>query len=108
MTSTTLRRSAKASSAASAFANPANAASWKIRPRDCCSARRMDMRTTIAILASSLAFVAALPASAAETDWFVVDTILTRTGAISGDVHRYGLPRSDLQVSLDGLQLKPG
>jgi hypothetical protein len=38
----------------------------------------------------------------------LVDTILTRTGAVSGDVHRYGLPRSDLNVSLDGVAIKPG
>ena len=31
-----------------------------------------------------------------------------RTAAVSGAVHRYGLPRSDLKVSLDGVQLKPG
>jgi hypothetical protein len=49
-----------------------------------------------------------MPAKAAQTDWFVVDTILTRTGAVSGEVHRYGLPRSDLNVSLDGVALKPG
>jgi hypothetical protein len=57
---------------------------------------------------ASLSLLWAVHANAAQTDWFVVDTILTRTGAISGDVHRYGLPRSDLKVSLDGVQLKPG
>jgi hypothetical protein len=46
-------------------------------------------------------------AKAAQTDWFIVDTILTRQAAVSGDVHRYGLPRSDLSVSLDGVALKP-
>ncbi len=61
---------------------------------------------TMAFTALSLLWAA--HANAAQTDWFVVDTILTRTGAISGDVHRYGLPRSDLKVSLDGVQLKPG
>ncbi|HEY2530332.1 MAG TPA: DUF1259 domain-containing protein [Xanthobacteraceae bacterium] len=44
----------------------------------------------------------------AETDWSAVDMVLTRKGAVSGDVHRYGLPRSDLNVSLDGVTLKPG
>jgi hypothetical protein len=56
----------------------------------------------------SLGVVLSIPAKAAQTDWFVVDTILTRTGAVSGDVHRYGLPRSDLNVSLDGVALRPG
>jgi hypothetical protein len=49
-----------------------------------------------------------MPAMAAQMDWFIVDTVLTRAGAVSGEVHRYGLPRSDLSVSLDGLALKPG
>jgi hypothetical protein len=48
------------------------------------------------------------PANAAQTDWSTVDAILARKGAVSGDVHRYGLPRSDLNVSLDGVALKPG
>jgi hypothetical protein len=46
--------------------------------------------------------------AAAQTDWSLVDTILTRKGAVSGDVHRYGLPRSDLNVTLDGVAIKPG
>jgi hypothetical protein len=54
-----------------------------------------------------LALVMISPMRAAQTDWFIIDTILTRTGAVSGDVHRYGLPRSDLNVTLDGVTLKP-
>ena len=46
-------------------------------------------------------------ARAGQTDWFVVDTILTRSGAVSGEVHRYGLPRSDLNVTVDGVALRP-
>ena len=30
-----------------------------------------------------------------------------KTATVSGDVHRYGLPRSDLHVTLDGVQIKP-
>jgi hypothetical protein len=47
-------------------------------------------------------------ASAAEIDWKKVDAAMGKTAAISGDVHRYGLPRSDLQVTLDGVSIKPG
>src|SRR5271154_6622495 len=65
----------------------------------------MNRLLSLASIAVSAAL--SMPA-AAQTDWFVVDTILTRTGAVSGDVHRYGLPRSDLNVSLDGVALKPG
>src|SRR5690242_4912842 len=52
---------------------------------------------------------AGLPAlaQAAEIDWKKVDTALGKTAAVSGDVHRYGLPRSDLHVTLDGVTIKP-
>jgi hypothetical protein len=66
------------------------------------------MNRVLSLVSISLAVALSMPAKAAETDWSIVDTILTRTGAVSGDVHRYGLPRSDLKVSLDGVDLKPG
>ena len=66
----------------------------------------MRATKTIAFAALSLLWVA--HATAAETDWSSVDTILTRKGAVSGEVHRYGLPRSDLNVTLDGVAIKPG
>ena len=31
-----------------------------------------------------------------------------RTAAVGGDVHRYGFPRTDLQVTLDGVTIEPG
>jgi Domain of Unknown Function (DUF1259) len=65
------------------------------------------MNRALSLASISLIVVLATPAKA-ETNWLVVDTILTRTGAVSGEVHRYGLPRSDLNVSLDGVALKPG
>jgi hypothetical protein len=46
-------------------------------------------------------------ATAAETDWKKVDAALGKTAAVSGEVHRYGIPRSDLHVSLDGVAIKP-
>jgi hypothetical protein len=51
----------------------------------------------------------ALPslAQAAEIDWKKVDAALGKTAAVSGEVHRYGLPRSDLHVTLDGVAIKP-
>ena len=66
------------------------------------------MSRVLSLASISLAVVLSMPAKAAQTDWSVVDTILTRKAAVSGDVHRYGLPRSDLNVSLDGVALKPG
>src|SRR3984893_12771695 len=52
---------------------------------------------------------AAMPtlAQAAEIDWKKVDAALGKSAVVSGDVHRYGLPRSDLKVTLDGVAIKP-
>src|SRR5437763_10819069 len=52
---------------------------------------------------------AALPtiAKAAEIDWKKVDAALGKSAAVTGEVHRYGLPRSDLKVTLDGVSIKP-
>src|SRR6516162_4444569 len=43
-----------------------------------------------------------------EIDWQKVDDAMGRKPAVvSGDVHRYGFPRSDLNVTLDGVSIKP-
>jgi Domain of Unknown Function (DUF1259) len=47
-------------------------------------------------------------ANAQEIDWKKVDEAIGRSAAaISGDVHRYGFPRSDLTVTLDGVTIRP-
>lgn len=81
------------------------------------------MRTKIIVTSAlALAFVAFAPkgtvesflrfcsarAFAGEADWKKVDTVLGRPAATSGTVHRYGFPRSDLKVTLDGVTIKPG
>jgi Domain of Unknown Function (DUF1259) len=65
----------------------------------------MKMQRVILTLLCALA----IPTHAwsAEIDWKKVDTALGKTAAISGGVHRYGLPRSDLKVTLDGVSIKP-
>src|SRR5258707_4087915 len=45
--------------------------------------------------------------NAADIDWKNVDAALGKTAMVSGEVHRYGLPRSDLHVTLDGVAIKP-
>ena len=40
-------------------------------------------------------------------DWRAVDGILGRKPAVAEDVHRYGFPRTDLTVTLDGVTIKP-
>src|SRR5437016_7040283 len=49
----------------------------------------------------------ATSALAQEVDWQKVDDTLGRKPAVSGDVHRYGFPRTDLSVTLDGVTIKP-
>lgn len=66
------------------------------------------MHRALSLASISLSVALSMPATAAQTDWSHVDAILARKGAVSGEVHRYGLPRSDLNVSLDGVALKPG
>ena len=63
---------------------------------------------TISVLATLFA-AAAMPAlaQAADIDWTKVDAALGKSAVVSGDVHRYGLPRSDLKVTLDGVAIKP-
>jgi hypothetical protein len=61
------------------------------------------MRVAPAVM---LAATLSVPALASAPDWSKVDQALGRTGsAMPGDVHRYGFPRSDLHVTLDGVTL---
>src|SRR2546423_8637729 len=65
----------------------------------------MRVFTTIAISVVSVAL--ATVAQAQEINWDKVDDALGRKAAVSGDVHRYGFPRTDLSVMLDGVMIKP-
>ena len=46
-------------------------------------------------------------ATAQEIDWKKVDDAFGRKPVVSDDVHRYGFPRTDLTVTLDGVTIKP-
>ena len=65
------------------------------------------MRSVIWLMASILAASLNTAAMAQEIDWQKVDETFGRKAAVSGDVHRYGFPRSDLSVTLDGVTIKP-
>ena len=65
------------------------------------------MKHCSALLAFCTSLVISLPAHAADIDWKKVDAALGKTATVSGEVHRYGLPRSDLHVTLDGVAIKP-
>src|SRR5258708_5503898 len=65
------------------------------------------MKHPLTVFALGAALLLSLPAHAADIDWKKVDAALGKTAAVSGEVHRYGLPRSDLRVTLDGIAIKP-
>jgi len=65
------------------------------------------MRNVLPIPVLCLAVMLSSPAVAADIDWSKVDTALGKTASVQGEVHRYGIPRSDLTVTLDGVQVKP-
>jgi hypothetical protein len=61
------------------------------------------------ILVMICVVAAIAPAAHAQgIDWQKVDTAIGRSAVVSGDVHRYGFPRSDLQVKVDDVAIKPG
>ncbi|MGH8137077.1 MAG: DUF1259 domain-containing protein [Steroidobacteraceae bacterium] len=62
--------------------------------------------TTVVVCGAMLA--AATMASGAEIDWTRVDQAIGKKGADQpGGVHKFGLPRSDLNVTVDGVPIKP-
>ncbi len=67
------------------------------------------MRLCRTLLFGAVALVtAAAGARAQDADWQKVDEIFGRKAAVvAGDVHRYGFPRADLNVTLDGVTIKP-
>jgi hypothetical protein len=65
------------------------------------------MRYALPIPVLAIAFPLSGQSLAADIDWSKVDTALGKTATVQGKVHRYGIPRSDLQVTLDGVTIKP-
>jgi hypothetical protein len=66
------------------------------------------MTRTAVVLASFVALIFSASAMAADPDWSKVDQALGRKGAAqAGGIHRYGIPRSDLKVTVDGVAIKP-
>jgi hypothetical protein len=66
------------------------------------------MNRIVTGLTSLLALALCASVSAAEIDWSKVDQALGKKGSDQpGAVHKYGLPRSDLSVTVDGVAIKP-
>nr|WP_281806605.1 DUF1259 domain-containing protein [Methylocystis echinoides] len=64
------------------------------------------MKTTLAALA--ILGLMSPNIALAETDWSQVDAAIGKKATVVGNVHKYGLPRGDLHVTLDGVTIKPG
>jgi hypothetical protein len=62
-----------------------------------------EMLWTLAAIAVSFA----TGAHAQAIDWQKVDDAFGRKAVVSDDVHRYGFPRTDLTVTLDGVAFRP-
>lgn len=66
------------------------------------------MNRIVTWVAALLAAAVCTAAPAAGIDWTKVDQALGKKGAdLPGGVHKYGLPRSDLAVTVDGVAIKP-
>jgi hypothetical protein len=66
------------------------------------------MRVVSTFLLGAALAASATAAFAQDIDWQKVDDAFGRKAAVvSGDVHRYGFPRTDLTVTLDGVTIKP-
>jgi hypothetical protein len=67
------------------------------------------MQRILKTLATAILFGSlSATAGAQQVDWDKVDAAFGRKpAAVAGDVHRYGFPRSDLNVTVDGVTIKP-
>jgi len=66
------------------------------------------MTSMFRILAACGAVLSTVAAAEAQSiDWAKVDGVFGRASAVGGSVHRWGFPRSDLQVTLDGVTIRP-
>jgi Domain of Unknown Function (DUF1259) len=78
----------------------------------------MMLRLSISVLAALLTFAAAAqsqspapgpaPKLPAGLDVVAIDKAIGRTGQINGDVYRVTFPRTDLNVTIGGVAIKPG
>lgn len=66
------------------------------------------MNRAVIWIATLPAIALSASALATDIDWSKVDRAIGKSGSnLPGGVHRYGLPRSDLKVTVDGVVLKP-
>ncbi len=69
---------------------------------------RTDSLQFLSILVLLLAMNLAIAQTSSQPNvWKPVEDALGRTGQVSGDVIRFAMPRKDLHVTLDGVEIKP-
>lgn len=62
----------------------------------------------LATFSSALALLLAAQSASSEAPWDAVDKALGQTGkSLPGDVHRYGWPRRDLEVTMGDVRVEP-
>jgi hypothetical protein len=66
------------------------------------------MNRLVTLFAGVAVIVTSASVAAADIDWSKVDQAIGKKGSeLLGGVHKYGLPRSDLSVTVDGIAIKP-
>src|SRR3954462_2054868 len=67
----------------------------------------MSMNTVQQLKMGAAIATIAFGAHAQQIDWPKVDAAFGKSATVAGEVHRYGFPRSDLQVTVDGVAIRP-
>ena len=65
------------------------------------------MRSILALLIGGAILTLTASVQGQDIDWQKVDAAFGRKPTVTDDVRRYGLPRSDLKVTLDGVAIRP-
>ena len=66
------------------------------------------MNRLVTLFAGVAVIVTSASVAAADIDWSKVDQAIGKKGSeLPGGVHKYGLPRSDLSVTVDAVAIKP-
>jgi hypothetical protein len=65
------------------------------------------MRVIQFVTARTFVASTAASADAQGIDWAKIDSTFGRTAAVAGEIRRYGFPRTDLQMTLDGVAFRP-
>jgi hypothetical protein len=66
------------------------------------------MHRTAPFIAAIAGIALGVGAAAADIDWTKVDQALGKPGTSQpGGVHKYGLPRTDLKITVDGVAIRP-